>query len=111
MSYSAIPNYKVPMMSKGTLERTWYQFFADVWKGRPQGAVSTVTVGTSPFTYQVTSKGFIIVQGGTVSLIQFTRDGITNYNTGLTNGCIPLSEGDSVIVTYSIIPHMRWIPQ
>jgi hypothetical protein len=111
MSFSAIPNYRQAISQKGVTERTWYQFFNDVWKGRPQGDIQPITVGTSPFTYQVTSKGFMVVKGGTVSLIQFTRDGITNVNTGITAGCIPLSQGDSIIVTYSVTPTMTWIPQ
>ena len=109
--YASIPNYKQPIETKGQIERTWYQFFGDVWNGRPRGAIATVTVGTSPFTYQVTTKGFMVIQGGTVSLIQFTRDGITNINTGVTAGCIPLSQGDSIIVTYTVAPNMTWVPQ
>lgn len=111
MSFSAIPNYREPMQEKGTLQRTWYQFFVDVWKGRPPGGASTVIATGSPFTYTSQTKGFLIVQGGTVSLVQFSRDGATNYTTGLTQGCFPLSQADSLIVTYTGAPKLTWMPQ
>lgn len=111
MAFSSIPTYTLPVSSKGLTERAWYMFFSDVWKGKPQGAIMPITVGASPFTYQVETKGFMIVQGGTVTVIQFTRDGITNINTGVTSGCIPLSQGDSIIVTYTGAVRMTWVPQ
>lgn len=109
--YASIPTYKQPIAEKGLTERTWYQFFNDIWKGRPQGSIQTITPTASPFTYQVLTKGFMVVQGGTVSLIQFSRDGITNVTTGVTAGCIPLSQGDLITVTYTVIPTITWVPQ
>lgn len=100
----------MPIDTKGIINRTWYQFWIDVWKGKPQGGISPQAVTSSPFTYQAATKGFMVIQGGTVTLIQFTRDGITNVNTGQTAGCIPLAQGDLVIVTYSVAPTMTWIP-
>lgn len=110
MSFSAIPSTDDLIQGKN-ISRTWRLFFTDVWKGKPQGSIASVTVTASPFTYQAASKGFMVVQGGTVSLIQFTRDGVTNVTTGQTSGCIPLCQGDSVIVTYSILPTLTWVPQ
>lgn len=110
MSFSAIPNYREPMLEKGTLMRAWYQFFVDLWKGRPPGDKLALTPAASPFTYNAQSKGFVIVQGGTVSLVQFSR-GTSNHNTGSTQGCFPLSQGDSLIVTYSGTPTLTWVPQ
>lgn len=107
---SALPSYEA-MSNKGQMPRVHYQFLADLWKGKPQGSVKSITVGASPFTYQATSKGFMIVQGGTVSLIQFTRDGVNNFTTGLTTGIVPLSLNDSIIVTWSGKPTMTWVPQ
>lgn len=110
MSFSAIPNYKTALAGKNIIERTWYQFLSDIWKGRPSGAVSSVSSLTSPLIYQAQSKGFMIVQGGTVTIIQFTRDRSTNYNTGQTSGIFPLAQGDSLIVSYSSVPTMTWVP-
>ena len=109
--FSAIPSYGEPLVSKNNTSRTWYLFWSDLRNGRPPNAISTIAIGTSPFTYQAQQKGFVIVRGGTVTLIQFTRDQITNVNTGVTSGCIPLSQGDSVIVTFSAPPNMTFVPQ
>lgn len=111
MSFSAIPNYRQAINEKGTMARVWYQFMTDIWHGKPSGDVSPLTTVSSPLRYQATTRGFMIVQGGTVSLIQFTRDGITNYNTGQTSGLFPLSQGDSLIVFYSSAPAFTWVPQ
>lgn len=110
MSLSAIPAYGMPIDTKGVINRTWYQFWTDIWKGKPQGGIATQLVTASPFTYQALTKGFMVVQGGTVSLIQFSRDGITNVTTGQTFGCIPLAQGDLVIITYSVAPTITWVP-
>ncbi|MDE2098334.1 MAG: hypothetical protein KGL39_13860 [Patescibacteria group bacterium] len=110
MSYSALPNYRQAMSSKGSMERTWYQFLSDVWKGKPAAGVSALTATSSPFRYQADSKGFMLVQGGTVILVQFSRDGNINYNTGQTQGVFPLAQGDTLIVTYSATPAVTWIP-
>lgn len=111
MSFSAIPNYREPMSEKGATGRTWYQFMVDVWKGKPPASEGSVIPTSSPFTYTAQTKGFLIVQGGTVSLVQFSRNGTTNYSTGQTQGTFPLSQGDSLIVTYSVTPILTWVPQ
>lgn len=110
MSFSAIPNYRQSINSKGNMERTWYQFLTDLWKGKPSGAETSISSSTSPLVYQAQEKGFMIVQGGTVTLIQFSRDGVTNYNTGQTNGVFPIAQGDTLRVIYSSVPLMTWVP-
>lgn len=109
--YSALPNYRQAIQERGTTDRAWYSLFSDLWNRKPPSAESAVSVGTSPFTYTAVRGGFVIVQGGTVSLVQFSRDGLTNHTTGATQGCFPLSQGDSLIVTYSVAPSMTFVPQ
>ncbi len=106
-----LPNYNQPLVEKGLTARTWYQFFQSMWKGFPTGAEVSVTATASPMTYLAPSKGFLIVNGGTVSLVQFTRDQKTNYTTGQTQGCFPVSNGDALIVTYSVTPTLTFVPQ
>jgi hypothetical protein len=75
---------------------------------------TTISVGTSPFTYPAgknPSSGdpfseTIIISGGTVSQIAF--DGIV---TGLTNGVFRLFPGDYISVTYSSAPSMYKIAE
>lgn len=109
--FSTIPTFDQTLTDKGVTNRVWYFFWQSLYKGNPPGAESTLTVTQSPFTFVAAQRGFVIVQGGTVSMIQFSRGGVQNYNTGATTGVFPLSAGDSLIVTYSGIPAMTFVPQ
>lgn len=74
---------------------------------------TAITPGASPYTYQNTENySFdIIVSGGTVSLIEFTRDNAAFYDTGFIAGILRLSPGDRIRVTYSGVPTMTKIPR
>lgn len=111
MSYNAVPNFSQSIVEKGLTNRAWYAFFQNLFKGLAPSSTVPVVVGGSPFTYVADQRGFMIVQGGTVSLIQFSRDGATNYSTGQTSGCVPLSAQDRLIVTFSGTPSMTFVPQ
>lgn len=69
----------------------------------------TITVGASPFSYTASFNGSVAVTGGTVSLIQLIRQGVT-VATGLTAGLIPVSRADVVKVTWSGTPAMIFLP-
>ncbi len=78
-----------------------------------QNPERTITVGASPFTYQNTNNYTvdIIISGGSVSLIEFSRDGTNWYDVGFTSGIVRLSPGDSVRVTYTSAPTMVEVPR
>jgi len=83
---------------------------------RAQGGFGTppsdIPVGGSPFTFQNGSAFFdatVIVSGGTVSNIEFSRDNVTFYSTGETAGMFDLSPGDRIRVTYSATPVMTLV--
>lgn len=78
--------------------------------GRAQ-PVSAITVGASPYTYQASFDGAVIVNGGTVSAIAFSRDGTTFFTTGATFGMFPVSRGDSIKTTYTVVPTMTFAPR
>jgi hypothetical protein len=72
-----------------------------------------VTVGTSPYLFR-SLKGYrqrVVVRGGTVTLIEFSRDGTTFYDVGETSGMFFLDNGDYLRVTYSAVPTMTTIPE
>lgn len=76
----------------------------------PITAPSAVTVGASPFVATAASDGVMTVTGGTVSLIEYGRQGA--YTTlGITAGLIPIKQGDTVRVTYTVSPNMVFVPQ
>jgi len=108
---SNLPTYDQNLITNTITNKVWYFFFQALHQGTPIGTESIVTPTSSPFTFIAPSRGTLIVQGGTVSLINFTRNGTTNYNTGQTQGMLPVSFGDSLIVYYSVQPSITFIPQ
>lgn len=104
----ALPTYTQPLTQGQNLAQSWYRWMHDTDVGTPPSAEASVTVTTSPFVYQAPKKGFLIITGGTVSNIQFTRTG--TYSTGQTQGTFPVSLGDKVTVTYSGAPTITFVP-
>ena len=87
---------------------------ADVNLGKVVGhtnAVTAITVTASPFTYQNAAvyQEDILITGGTVSLVEFTRDNATWY--ARTGDTVSLSPSDRVRVTYTVAPTMTKIPR
>ena len=73
-------------------------------------APSSITVGASPFTYAALSDGLVVVDGGTVSLVQYGRGAVLT-GLGLIGGAIPVLSGDTVKVTWAVSePSMTFIP-
>lgn len=74
-------------------------------------APAGITVGASPFTYNNTASNdqSVIVKGGTVSKIEFSRDNITYFDVGVVAGMFTVSKGDYLRVTYTVVPTMTGI--
>ena len=74
---------------------------------------SGITVGSSPYTYvnaDLTPVS-VLISGGTVTTIAFSRDN-TNYLTiGLLGGMYLLNPGDRIRITYVLAPIMTKIPR
>jgi hypothetical protein len=74
-------------------------------KAGAPGGVSTITVGASVFNY-TNNDGIdemVYITGGTVSVI--AKNGITIYTA--TNAAVFLLPGESINVTYSVLPTMN----
>lgn len=74
----------------------------------PPSNILAVIVGTSPFSYQAKEPGNVFVTGGVVSAIHLIRGAIDLNVTG--QKIIPVGILDIVIVTYSGLPTIRFIP-
>ena len=76
-------------------------------------APSNIIVTASPMTYQNTTgyEADVILSGGTVSNIEFTRNNITFYTVGFIEGVLRLSPSDRVRVTYTVAPTMTLVPR
>jgi hypothetical protein len=108
LSYQTAPTYETPLTIKGQTHTSWYRFFQGVFKGTPPSSESTLTPAASPWAYQAPAKGFVIIRGGTVTAVQFGRAQTTL--TGQTQGIFPLSQGDTLTITYSVVPNVVWVP-
>lgn len=109
--FNRAPTYNEPLATKGATTREWYSFFTGLLNGQAIGVPSAVTPASSPYTYKAAQGGTLIIQGGTVSMVSFSRDGVTNFNTGQTQGMFPISQGDLLIITYSAAPHLTFVPR
>lgn len=105
-----LPQFGQPLESNGVTSRDWYFFWTGLWRGLAPEIETGVTLTGSPFTYNAPRRGSLIVSGGTVSLIRFSRDGSTFYNTGATAGMFALSAADRLEVTYTVAPTLTFVP-
>lgn len=106
-----MPDVNQPLTVSGVIASGWFRFWQGLWSGAPTGYLSAVTPSGSPFTYTAPFGGTLIVDGGSVSGIQYSRDGETFYTTGQTQGMLPVSQGDQLVLTYSGAPTVTFVPR
>jgi hypothetical protein len=104
IQFRQVPTYTVPLSKGENTTSAWYRYLQQNELGTPPSSEVAVTVTASPFVYTAPKKGFVIVTGGTVSLITFSRTTGTFYNTGQTSGTFPVASNDQLKVTYSVLP-------
>jgi|SRR5208282_4197475 len=114
--YRNVPTFTVGIVEGVKTTADFYRYLQAHDQGQPPSSEVTVTVSASPFTYTAPRGGFILVQGGTVSAIAFSRSATTAgvsifYTTGQTMGVFPVSQNDKLKVTYSGKPSMIFISQ
>lgn len=66
-------------------------------------AVAAITLGASPATFTPNQAGTAYIAGGTVSKIELNRTG-TATTLGIISGSVELRKGDTMTVTYAVIP-------
>jgi hypothetical protein len=91
-------------IGKGFILDPWNRYFQQFGQVAPTPAPVT---GASPFSYTANTKGSFFIIGGTVSNITLTRGTDTFNLTG--EKVIPISIGDTVTVTYSVLPAMTFL--
>ena len=98
-TYRQAPKYEQPLTVGQDTAAWWYRWFADTDVGTPPSSETKVVLTGSPFSYTAPSKGYLIIQGGSVSAVHITR--VANWNTGQTQGLFPVSKNDMLIITYT----------
>lgn len=110
VQHNALPNFNVPLQKNSITGKDWYFFWANLFTGLSPGDESVITPGASPYIYSAQVKGSVIVSGGTISLIEFSRNGVTFYATGQMSGMFTLNAQDRLRVTYTVVPGMIFVP-
>jgi hypothetical protein len=108
--FNAVPTYQVPLLIERQTSRDWYFFFTGLFRGLPPENVSIPVAGPSPYIYGAQRKGSLIVTGGTVSLIEFSRDGVDYYDVGQTSGMFALNASDVLRITHAGAPNLVFVP-
>jgi hypothetical protein len=106
-----MPTYTEPLETSKSTTRGWYTFWLGLLQGQPTGPPAAIVPGVSPYSYVAAIGGSVIVTGGTVSKVEVSRDGVTFIATGQTSGMFALSMGDTLRVTYSVVPTMHFMPK
>lgn len=104
------PQYNVPLINGKVTSKDWYFFWLGLFKRLAPALETVVTVGVSPFTFSSSVGGFVLITGGTVSLVEFSRDGSTFHDYGTTVGQFQINAADLLRVTYSAPPDMVFVP-
>ena len=92
---------------------TWYRYFQQAELGTPPGPETPITgaaLTASPFSYTAPQKGFMLVSGGTVTSIMFSRTPGVFYATGETAGQFTLAQNDVLKITYTVKPTVTFVP-
>lgn len=104
---------QTPLVENGLSQQDWYIFFYNLYlavtEGMPQ-AEEAVTIAASPMTYTAIIRGQAHIGGGTVSVIEFSRNGTDWYDTGVTTGFVQMDRNDLLRVTYAVAPNINYFP-
>lgn len=99
---------------RGVMKTNWWRFLLNVSNqamGTNQTVPATVTIGASPYVFVTPAQGTLLVSGGPVTLIEYSKDGVTWYPTGLTQGQIQMVPNDQVRITYMNPPTLTFFPR
>lgn len=105
-----LPSFEQPFMNGRINSKDWFFFLVGLYNGLPPQAENPVVLGASPYVYTNEAKGTVIVSGGTVSDVSFSRNGTTYYTTGQTAGMFTLNSQDFLRITYTVPPTTTFVP-
>ena len=112
-----MPGQRTPVLDDGgQLSRPWFLLLQQLVQNSYSLATtlpSDITVGDSPFTYTNTTQALVtvLISGGGVTKLEFSRDGVTLYDCGSYYGMFSLSPSDRLVITYVSAPTITLIPR
>jgi hypothetical protein len=92
----------------GRVTQVWRAFFSAL-SGKAAGAVA-VRVQGSPAAYTAPDNGSLMLTGGTVTAISLVR-GRDPVPVDARLYALPMSGGDTAIITYSVAPTLVFLPR
>lgn len=103
-----LPTADAPLVDTkmGRITRAWYLPILSLFQPAPE---SSIAVGGSPFSFTATSAGSLLVMGGAVSQITLKRNQV--YVTGVVSGFIPVSNGDVLVIAFTVPPTLVFFPR
>lgn len=90
----------------GKIVTPWIQYLQQFTQAPPPFV--SLDVDISPFSYTAVEPGFIFIDAGAVSAVHLIRGAGNADFTGQKT--IPVSIGDTVVITYSVLPDTLFIP-
>lgn len=105
-----LPNLASPFVdAQRLLTGPWVDFLSAL-AGKP-GKPVTAALSGSGVPFAVAGDGHYVVQGGTVTAIVVRRGRpAVSVNMGVTQGPVPVVEGDLLAITYSVAPTVTFLP-
>lgn len=98
----------------GVISTNWWRFLLNVSQqafGINATQPATVMVTASPFVFTAAVQGSLLVAGGPVTLIEYSKDGTTWFPMGIVQGPIQLVPKDQVRITYTHAPAVTFFPR
>jgi len=110
----AMTRNQTPIVAAGALaQKDWFIFFYNLYLAVTDGLAQpeeAIELTASPMTYTAILRGQAHVDGGTVSVIEFSRNGTDWYDTGITTGFVQMDARDLLRVTYAVSPTITYFP-
>ena len=111
-----LPNTLAPFVNKlGQIIRPWNSYLQQFTQAPP--SISSITVGTSPFSYVAREPGNISITGGTLinngignNGISLTRGNVIIDFGTVTNRIVPIGINDIIKINYSVLPTVMFLP-
>lgn len=104
-----LPNSSQPFVTPNLRITPIWQKFLTFLVSAAGPLDSDIILVDSPHEYTASEDGTLLIEGGTVTLIELRRARITITLPG-TSGLYPMSQGDVIIITFSVAPDLTFLP-
>lgn len=111
--FQMVRNQMPLIMERALPQKDWFLFFSHLYTAATDGMSQpeeASAVPASPAVYTAVIRGQANIRGGTVSLVEFSRDGTNWYPTGIVQGFVMMNTADRLRITYTVLPTLTFFP-